>query len=143
MKKLSFTVGLLLLVAIVCGAYLLAQSGSAKPSPFTASRAYADMKAMVDLAAPRAVQRLRKPDVHCGRVEESRVEAELDEFEAVAAGRRKMINIRAIHAGTGPRRLRFQGTTTPSFLTNSSLLEPATEHPAPHGCLKWRGSPRI
>jgi len=112
MKKLSFTVGLLSLLAVLCGAFLLAQSGSAKPSPFMASRAYADMKAMVDLgprpAGSAAIEKTRTYIL--AELKKAGLKPELDEFEAVTPrGRRKMVNIRAIHAGTGPTTIALSG----------------------------------
>jgi Zn-dependent M28 family amino/carboxypeptidase len=105
MKKLSFTAGLLSLLAVFCAGFLLAQSGSPKTSPFLASRAYADMKAMVDLgprpAGSAAIEKTRTYIV--AELKKAGLKPEFDEFEAVTPrGRRKMVNIRAIHAGTKP-----------------------------------------
>jgi glutaminyl-peptide cyclotransferase len=105
MKKLSFTAGLLSLLAVFCAGFLLAQSGSPKISPFLASRAYADMKAMVDLgprpAGSAAIEKTRTYIV--AELKKAGLKPEFDEFEAVTPrGRRKMVNIRANHAGTKP-----------------------------------------
>ena len=63
MKKYFVTAGLLSTAAVLCGAILWAQSGSVKPSPFVASRAFADMKAMVDFgprpAGSAAIEKTR------------------------------------------------------------------------------------
>jgi len=112
MKKLSFTVGILVVVAVLCGAFVLAQSGSAKPSPFMASRAYADMKAMVDLgprpAGSTAIEKNRTYIV--AELKKAGLKPELDEFEAMTPrGRRKMINIRAVRAGTRPSTIALSG----------------------------------
>jgi glutaminyl-peptide cyclotransferase len=111
-KQLSFTIGLPLVVAALCGVYLLAQSGPAKPSAFMASRAYADMKAMVDLgprpAGSTAIEKNRTYIV--AELKKAGLKPELDEFEAVTPrGRRKMINIRAVHAGTRPATIALSG----------------------------------
>jgi Zn-dependent M28 family amino/carboxypeptidase len=112
MKKFSFTVGLLSLVAVLCGALLWAQSGSVKPSPFVASRAFADMKAMVDFgprpAGSAAIEKTRTYIVT--ELKKAGLKPELDEFEAVTPrGKRKMINIRAVHAGTRPTTIALSG----------------------------------
>src|SRR3954468_2802647 len=111
-KQLSFTIGLPLVVAALCGAYLLAQSGPAKPSAFMASRAYADMKAMVDLgprpAGSTAIEKNRTYIV--AELKKAGLKPELDEFEAVTPrGRRKMMNIRAVHAGTRSATIALSG----------------------------------
>jgi Zn-dependent M28 family amino/carboxypeptidase len=103
MKKLSFTVGLLSLAAVLCGALLLAQSGSAKPSPFDASRSFADMKAMVDFgprpAGSTAIDKARLYIV--AELKKAGLKAELDTFDAVTPkGRRRMINVRAVRPGS-------------------------------------------
>ena len=103
MKKLALSIGLLSFIAILYVAFLRAQSGAAKPSPFTAARAYADMKAMVDLgprpAGSAAIEKTRTYIV--AELKKAGLKPELDEFEAITPrGRKKMINIRAVHAGT-------------------------------------------
>ena len=110
MKKLSFTVGLV--VALLCGAFLLAQSGSVKPSPFMANRAFTDMKAMVDFgprpAGSAAIEKTRAYIL--AELKKAGLKPELDEFEAVTPrGKRKMVNIRAVHAGTRPTTIALSG----------------------------------
>ena len=112
MKKLSFTAGIAVAAGRSLRSGLLAQSGSAKPSPFLASRAYADMKAMVDLgprpAGSAAIEKTRTYIV--AELKKAGLKPELDEFEAVTPrGRRKMVNIRAIHAGTRPTTIALSG----------------------------------
>jgi glutaminyl-peptide cyclotransferase len=103
MKKVILIVGLSLMVAVFFGALVAAQTGAAKSSPFVASRAFADMKAMVDFgprpAGSAAIEKTRSYIV--AELKKTGLKAELDEFEAVTPkGRRKMINIRAVHQGT-------------------------------------------
>jgi Zn-dependent M28 family amino/carboxypeptidase len=112
MKKLSFTVGLLLLVAVLCGALVWAQSGSVKPSPFDASRSYSDMKAMVDFgprpAGSTAIDKARLYIV--ASLKNAGLKAELDTFDAVTPkGRRRMINIRAVRPGSTPATIALAG----------------------------------
>jgi len=100
MKKVTIAVGLL---ALAAGAFVWAQSGSVKRSPFVANRAQADMKAMVDFgprpAGSAAIDKTRAYIV--AELKKSGLKAELDEFEAVTPkGKRRMINIRAIRPGT-------------------------------------------
>jgi len=112
MKKATYTVGLLSLAAVLCGALVWAQSGSVKPSPFVASRAFADMKAMVDFgprpAGSAAIDKTRTYIL--AELKKAGLKAEVDEFEAVTPrGRRRMFNIRAVHAGTRPSIISLAG----------------------------------
>ena len=112
MKKLVLPIGLLSLVAILYVAFLRAQSGSPKPAPFIASRAFADMKAMVDLgprpAGSAAIEKTRSYIL--AELKKAGLKPELDEFEAATPrGRRKMINIRAVHPGTRSTTIALSG----------------------------------
>jgi len=112
MKRVSFIFGLLSLAAILCGALACAQSGSAKTSPFVASRAYADMKAMVDFGPrPAGSAAIDKTKAYIiAELKKAGLTAELDEFEAVTPlGKRKMTNIRAVRAGTRPITISLAG----------------------------------
>jgi glutaminyl-peptide cyclotransferase len=99
MKKLLLTVGLL--VAAV--AIYATQSSAPKTSPFVASRAFADMKSMVDFGPrPAGSAALDKARLYIvAELKKAGLKAELDEFEAVTPkGRRRMVNIRAVRPGT-------------------------------------------
>jgi Zn-dependent M28 family amino/carboxypeptidase len=103
MKKFVFPIGLLSFVVILYVALMQAQTGSAKLSAFSASRSYADMKAMVDLgprpAGSAAIEKARTYIL--AELKKAGLKPELDEFEAVTPkGRRKMINIRVVRTGT-------------------------------------------
>jgi Zn-dependent M28 family amino/carboxypeptidase len=101
MKKVLLTAGMLIVALVIYAA----QSVTPKPSPFVASRAFADMKAMVDLgprpAGSAAIEKTRAYIL--AELKKTGLKVELDEFEAVTPrGRRRMINIRAVQTGTRP-----------------------------------------
>src|SRR6185295_5597859 len=102
-NKLLLSIGVLAVAVVLYGALYGAQSGSAKPSSFSANRAFADMKAMVDFgprpAGSAAIDKTRLYIV--AALKTAGLKAELDEFDAVTPrGHRKMINIRAVRPGT-------------------------------------------
>jgi Zn-dependent M28 family amino/carboxypeptidase len=108
MKKLLFSIGvsILSLVAMEQG-----QAGVAK-SPFVASRAFDDMKAMVGFgprpAGSPALENTRQYIV--AELKKAGLNPELDAFDAVTPrGSRKMVNIRAVRAGKLPTTIALSG----------------------------------
>ena len=107
---LFLTAGLLALTAIA--AIGIAQSVSAKSSPFVASRALADMKAMVGFgprpAGSDAIEKTRTYII--AELKKAGLKPELDEFMgSTPRGRIRMINIRAVHPGTRPATIVLSG----------------------------------
>jgi len=77
-----------------------------------ANRAFTDMKAMVDFgprpAGSAAIEKTRAYIL--AELKKAGLKPELDEFEAVTPrGKRKMVNIRAVHAGTRPTTIALSG----------------------------------
>ena len=112
MKKVVLTAGFLVAAVTLSCAYAGRQAGAPKPSPFIASRAFADMKAMVDLgprpAGSAAIEKTRTYIL--AELKKAGLKPDLDEFEAVTPrGRRKMVNIRAVRAGTLPGTIALAG----------------------------------
>jgi len=112
MKKVVLTAGFLVAVVTLSCAMPGRQSSAPKPSPFVASRAFADMKAMVDFgprpAGSAAIEKTRAYIL--AELKKTGLKPELDEFEAVTPrGRRKMINIRAVRPGSVPGIIALSG----------------------------------
>jgi hypothetical protein len=106
---------ILLAVALAYGFQNIPQPASqtaAKPSPFNADRAFADLKAIVGFgprpAGSEALARTRTYIV--GELQKAGLKAQLDEFEAVTPrGRTKMVNIRATRPGARPEVIALAG----------------------------------
>jgi len=94
-------------IAVCTGILLTVVSVAAlqSKSPFVASRAFDDMKAMVNLGPrPAGSDAIEKTRTYIlAELRKTGLKPELDQFEAMTPrGRKKMVNIRAVHAGTNP-----------------------------------------